>query len=99
MRETRVSLPELGLIAMTRAALGVGVGLLVAGALGTSARRTVGWALVVTGGLATIPLALEVLQRNRMSRGAHAVDGGPGSVDGGRGSHDRPRPGAPMTQS
>jgi hypothetical protein len=86
MRETRISLPELGLIAMTRGALGVGIGLLISGALGASARRAVGWALVVAGGLTTIPLALEVLQKSRMSNARGAGD--PPS-----GSNDRPRSG------
>ena len=74
MRETRISLPELGLIAMTRGALGVGVGLLISEALGASARRAVGWALVVAGGLTTIPLALEVLHKSRMSDARGDVD-------------------------
>jgi hypothetical protein len=67
MIETRVSLPELSLIAMTRAALGVGIGLLLSERLGGSARRAVGWALVVSGALLTIPLAAEVLHKARLS--------------------------------
>ena len=86
MRETRISLPQLGLIAMTRGALGVGIGLLISGALGASARRAVGWALVVAGGLTTIPLALEVLHKSRLSNARGDVDGGPGS-------HERSRSG------
>ena len=88
MRETRISLPELGLIAMTRGALGVGIGLLISEALGASARRAVGWALVVAGGLTTIPLALEVLHKSRISE-AH------GPADAAPGNYDRPRTGAP----
>ena len=61
MRETRISLPELGLIAGTRAALGGGVGLLLADRLSADQRRAVGWTLVLVGLLSTIPLALEVL--------------------------------------
>lgn len=67
MRETRISLPELGLIAMTRAALGIGVGLLVSDRISAGARRAVGWALVASGALVTIPLALEVLHKGRIS--------------------------------
>jgi hypothetical protein len=67
MRETRVSLPELGLIAITRAALGIGVGLLLSDRLSAGSRRAVGWALVASGALVTIPLALEVLHKGRIS--------------------------------
>lgn len=70
MRETRISLPELGLIAVTRAALGVGIGLLVSEQMGGRARRGVGWALVVFGALTTIPLVAEVLGKVRSAEGA-----------------------------
>jgi hypothetical protein len=88
MRETRISFPELGLIAMTRGALGVGIGLLISEALGASARRAVGWALVVAGGLTTIPLALEVMHKSRVSEAGGPVDAVPGR-------NDRSRTGAP----
>ena len=68
MRETRVSLPELALIAGTRGALGFGVGLLVANRLSETQRRPLGWALLAFGILTTIPLAIEVLNRERMRR-------------------------------
>jgi len=61
MIERRVTLPELGLIAGTRVALGVGVGLLIANGLDEDQRRAAGWALLLVGALATIPLAAEVL--------------------------------------
>jgi len=86
MRETRISLPELGLIAMTRGALGVGIGLLISGSFGASARRAVGWALVVAGGLTTIPLALEVLQKSRVTQARSEVDAAPGIPERPRGS-------------
>lgn len=70
MHETRVSLPELAVIAMTRAALGVGIGLLVAKRMSGSARKAVGWALVVSGALVTIPLAADVLHKARLSKEA-----------------------------
>lgn len=86
MRETRISLPELGLVAMTRGALGIGIGLLISNALGASARRAMGWALVVAGGLTTIPLALEILHKSRVSDARGTVDASSGN--------DRPRAGA-----
>jgi len=61
MRDARITLPELALIAGTRAVLGAGVGLLLADRLSRGPRRAVGWTLVAVGALSTIPLALEVL--------------------------------------
>lgn len=61
MREHRVTLPELGLLAGTRALLGAGVGLLLADRLNDDQRKAAGWVLFVVGALSTIPLAIEVL--------------------------------------
>jgi hypothetical protein len=63
MREVHLPLPELGLIAGTRVALGVGVGLLLAGRLSPQQRGAAGWALVAIGALTTIPLVADVLGR------------------------------------
>jgi hypothetical protein len=67
MRETRVTLPELALIAGTRAGLGAGLGLLLADRLTNDQRKAVGWTLVLIGAISTIPLAFEVLGGNRLS--------------------------------
>jgi hypothetical protein len=66
MRETRITLPEPGLIAGTRAALGAGLGLLLANRLSEDQRRAVGWTLFLLGALSTVPLAFEVLGRRRL---------------------------------
>jgi uncharacterized membrane protein YfcA len=66
MRETRVTLPELALIAGTRAALGAGLGLLLADRLSPEQRRAAGWALLLFGVLTTVPLAFEVFGRPRL---------------------------------
>jgi CBS domain-containing protein len=58
LKERSITLPELILIAGTRAAIGVGVGLLVKEKLNKDQRRGAGLALVILGGLSTIPLAL-----------------------------------------
>jgi hypothetical protein len=63
MCNTQLPLPELGLIAGTRAALGFGLGLLLADRFSHDQRRTVGWALVLVGVLSTVPLGLDVLHR------------------------------------
>ena len=72
MRETRLTLPELALIAGTRVALGAGLGLLLADRLPDDRRKAIGWTLVLVGAVSTIPLAIEVLGK---SRSAH-----PGAV-------------------
>ena len=74
MRETRVTLPELVLIAGTRVALGAGLGFLLADRLPRDQRRAVGWTLLLVGAASTIPLAFEVLGGERLS----APAGGPG---------------------
>src|SRR5690349_24366981 len=58
LKERSITLPELILIAGTRAAIGVGVGLLVKEKLNKDQRRGAGLGLVILGGLSTIPLAL-----------------------------------------
>jgi hypothetical protein len=63
MRETQLPLPEVGLIAGTRAALGFGLGLLLADRLSDEQRKAIGWSLLVIGILTTFPLAWEVLGR------------------------------------
>lgn len=60
MKETRLPLPELVLIAGTRALAGAGLGLLLSDRLPERKRRVVGWALLLVGAVSTIPLALEV---------------------------------------
>jgi len=82
MRETHVTLPELGLVAMTRAAAGAGVALLLADRLTADQRRALGWGLFLFGALTTIPLVAEVFSKSHsMSEcgrrpGAEAVRAG-----------------------
>jgi hypothetical protein len=61
MVERQLTLAEIILIAGTRFALGVGVGLLLSGKLSHSERKAAGLALAIVGGLTTVPLALNVL--------------------------------------
>jgi hypothetical protein len=60
MRQQPITLPELALIAGTRVALGIGLGLLLSERLNEDTRRGAGWALVAFGALSTIPLAVGV---------------------------------------
>jgi len=66
MKETRISLPELGLIAITRGALGLGAGLLIANKLDKDQRRPLGIGLLALGILTTVPLVLEVFGGGRV---------------------------------
>jgi hypothetical protein len=73
----KVTLPELALIAGTRAALGAGIGLLLADRLNDEQRRAVGWTLLAVGAITTIPLAAEVVFRGNQSA-APMGEGGEG---------------------
>ena len=61
MKTVTLTLPEIALLAGTRAALGAGIALLLGEKLNEEQRKAVGWTLLVVGLLTTIPLALEVL--------------------------------------
>ena len=61
MRKSVLTIPEIGLIALTRVALGAGLGLLLSGKLDRNARTAAGVALVAFGALTTFPLIADVL--------------------------------------
>lgn len=67
MTEKTLTIPEIALIAGTRAAFGVGVGLLLADKLTDDARRGAGFALVAVGALTTIPVLLEVIGKQQLT--------------------------------
>ena len=62
MVERKLTLAEIMLIAGTRVALGIGIGLLLSSKLRHSERKAAGLALTLVGGLTTIPLALNLLR-------------------------------------
>lgn len=74
MRETRVTFPELGLIAGTRGMLGAGIGLLLADRLTTEQRKAAGWTLLVVGVLTTVPLAIEMFGRSQVTEETNRQD-------------------------
>jgi uncharacterized membrane protein len=65
MEEIKLSLPELGLIVGTRAALGGGVALLLAERLDQEQRKAVGWTLFLVGVVTTIPLLMLLFAKRR----------------------------------
>jgi hypothetical protein len=64
MKEKSLTLPEIGLIAGTRVALGVGIGLLLADKIDRDTRKGAGCALLAVGALSTIPIVLGILGRS-----------------------------------
>ena len=64
-QEIVLTVPNIMLIAGTRVALGVGLGLLIADKLGRDARKSAGTALLAVGALSTVPLARHILGKNR----------------------------------
>jgi hypothetical protein len=71
-----VTVPDIILIAGTRVALGVGIGLLVSKRLREEAREGAGWALLAIGALTTIPPALKLRTASRAGDREHEAMGG-----------------------
>ncbi len=65
MKTTELTLPELALIAGTRALLGAGLALLFADKLNNDRRKAAGWTMFLIGAATTIPLAINVLSKRR----------------------------------
>jgi len=61
MKTYNVSVPEIGIVAITRGIAGAGAGLLLANYLRSDTRRSVGWTLLAIGALTTIPIAMALL--------------------------------------
>lgn len=64
MFERRLNLADLFLIAGTRVALGIGIGLLLSERLNSGQRKAAGWSLIAVGAGTTIPLVIN-LARNQ----------------------------------
>ena len=62
MRQTTLTLSEIGLIAVTRGLLGAGAALLLGSQAGEKKRRALGWSLFAAGAASTIPLAMMVMR-------------------------------------
>ena len=59
--------PEIGILAVTRAMLGAGVGLMVADKVSERHRKVIGRTLFLIGVLSTIPLAKDIARRMHTS--------------------------------
>lgn len=65
MKETRLTLPQLWIIAATRALLGGGIALLFVDRLTERQRKSAGWTLFLAGAISSIPLGRLVLDKRR----------------------------------
>jgi hypothetical protein len=75
MKQVVLPIPTFGVIVATRAALGVGIGLLVSSRMPQSRRRQVGAALVAIGAATTIPAIRRVMRgRKRPALAAAGQD-------------------------
>ena len=73
MRIKTLTIPEIGFIAGTRAALGAGLALLLADKLSASSRRSVGITLIAIGAATTITAAMVLLgRRTDLAAGVNA---------------------------
>jgi hypothetical protein len=68
MKSVLLNLPTFGFIVSTRAALGVGIGLLISERLPAQRRRAVGAMLIAIGAATTVPAAMAVLRNVRRSK-------------------------------
>jgi hypothetical protein len=65
MKNVLLDLPTFGFIVSTRAALGVGIGLLVSERLPTDRRRAIGRTLIAIGAATTVPAAMSIIRSLR----------------------------------
>jgi len=63
MKTAKMTVPQLALIAGTRAVGGAGAALLLSDKLRDRQRKALGWSLLVVGMVSTIPLVLNVLRK------------------------------------
>jgi len=73
MKEVSLALPAFGFVVATRAALGMGMGLLLADRLAGRRRQLTGAALLGVGAIATIPAAVAVVRGIRRATRRSAV--------------------------
>jgi len=67
MKTAELTIPEIALIGGTRGLLGAGLALLLGNRMNEEQRKAVGWALFLIGAISTIPLVLNVLQKQQQN--------------------------------
>ena len=67
VKRVELPVPEIGILAVTRAMLGAGVGLMVADKLSERQRKVIGRTLFLIGVLSTIPLVKDIARRMHTS--------------------------------
>jgi hypothetical protein len=66
-RKVSLRIPEIGFIAGTRAALGAGLGLILAEKFNHREQKKVGWTLLAIGAITTVPIIVNVLRKGKES--------------------------------
>jgi hypothetical protein len=76
MKSVLLTIPSFAFIVATRAALGVGVGLLASTRVPENRRRRIGAALVALGAVTTVPAVMEIVRgRKRLARARRSASG------------------------
>ena len=70
MKHVPLTIPEIGLIAGTRAAGGAGLALLLGDHLNAERRRALGWTLLAVGIITTVPLVADVFKKHQAASAA-----------------------------
>jgi hypothetical protein len=68
LTQRAITIPEIMLIAGTRVALGIGIGLLISDQLNDDQRKAAGWVLFGVGVMTTIPLITGLLAKPPVTR-------------------------------
>ncbi len=75
MKERGLTVPEIIQIAGTRVALGAGVGLLLGSRLNNDQRKSAGLALLIVGVISTIPLAINIANKETTESRRESLEG------------------------
>lgn len=70
MKQVSLTVPEIGLIAGTRAAGAAGLALLLGDKMSPEQRRAVGWTLFAVGAITTVPLLAQIVGKRRANNSA-----------------------------
>jgi hypothetical protein len=76
MRQTTLSIPEIGVIGATRGMAGAGAALLLSERIPERRRKMIGWPLFLVGALSTIPLVMDVLRKSKPDGAAEPLSRG-----------------------